>query len=132
LGEANGFALMVGGPQEAWPTVEPIFQNIVERKQLRLMGKNGAGHFVKMVHNGIEYGMMEAIAEGYSVLEASEFELDLANVTKVYQEGSVVRSWLIDLMADIFAKENIEQTQGFGPCDRRRRMDGASGAELWC
>jgi 6-phosphogluconate dehydrogenase len=77
------------------------------------MGKNGAGHFVKMVHNGIEYGMMEAIAEGYGVLQASDFNLDLGQVTKIYQEGSVVRSWLIDLTANIFRDENVEGTSGF-------------------
>jgi 6-phosphogluconate dehydrogenase len=76
------------------------------------VGKNGAGHFVKMVHNGIEYGMMEAIAEGYGVLKASDFNLDLGQVTKIYQEGSVVRSWLIDLTRNIFEKEDVEGTSG--------------------
>ena len=111
-GEENGFALMVGGPKEQWPVVEPIFQTLSSGDNYGLMGKAGAGHFVKMVHNGIEYGMMEAIAEGYAVLKASGFDLDLAAVTQVYQHGSVVRSWLIDLMADIFAHEDIEGTVG--------------------
>jgi len=111
-GEANGFALMIGGPREQWSIVEPIFKTLSSGENYGLMGDNGAGHFVKMVHNGIEYGMMEAIAEGYAVMDAAPFKIDLAKVTKVYQEGSVVRSWLVDLMADIFANEDIEGTSG--------------------
>jgi 6-phosphogluconate dehydrogenase len=111
-GEKNGFALMVGGPKEVWPKIEPIFKVLSGGENYGLVGKNGAGHFMKMVHNGIEYGMMEAIAEGFSVLKASDFDLDLAQVTKIYQEGSVIRSWLIDLMRNIFEKENIENTSG--------------------
>jgi len=108
----NGFALMIGGPKQQWRTVEPIFKALSSGKNYGLVGKNGAGHFVKMVHNGIEYGMMEAIAEGYGVLKASDFDLDLAQVTKIYQEGSVIRSWLIDLIRDIFEKEDVENTSG--------------------
>jgi 6-phosphogluconate dehydrogenase len=111
-GEKNGFALMVGGPAEQWPVVEPIFKTLSSGENYGLVGKNGAGHFVKMVHNGIEYGMMEAIGEGYGVLKASEFSLDLGQVTKIYQEGSVVRSWLIDLTRNIFATEDVDGTSG--------------------
>ncbi len=111
-GEKNGFALMVGGPKEQWPVVEPIFKVLSSGDNYGLVGKNGAGHFVKMVHNGIEYGMMEAIAEGYGVLQASDFNLNLAQVTKIYQEGSVVRSWLIDLTRDIFEREDVAGTSG--------------------
>ncbi len=111
-GEKNGFALMIGGSKSQWPIVEPFAKALSSGKNYAYLGKAGAGHFTKMVHNGIEYGMMEAIAEGYAVLEASPFKLDLAKVTKVYQEGSVVRSWLIDLMANIFEQENIKTTSG--------------------
>ena len=111
-GFENGFALMVGGPNEQWPIVEPIFKVLSSGNNYGLLGKSGAGHFVKMVHNGIEYGMMEAIAEGYGVLKASDFGLDLAQVTKIYQEGSVVRSWLIDLTRNIFEHEDVEGTKG--------------------
>lgn len=111
-GEQNGFALMVGGPKERWPMVEPIFKALSAGRNYGLMGKAGAGHFVKMVHNGIEYGMMEAIGEGYAVLKASEFDLNLAEVTKIYQEGSVIRSWLIDLTRNIFENEDVEGTSG--------------------
>ncbi len=111
-GEENGFALMVGGPTEQWPTIEPIFKTLSSGDNYGLVGGHGAGHFVKMVHNGIEYGMMEAIAEGYGILKASPFNLDLAQVTKIYQQGSVVRSWLIDLTRNIFEHEDIEGTSG--------------------
>jgi 6-phosphogluconate dehydrogenase len=111
-GEENGFALMVGGEKEKWPTVEPVFKALSSGRNYAYVGASGAGHFVKMVHNGIEYGMMEAIAEGYGVLDASEFDLNLADVTRVYQEGSVIRSWLIDLCADIFASDDLKNASG--------------------
>lgn len=111
-GEQRGFALMAGGPKEHWPQIEPIIQALSAGTNYGLVGPNGAGIFTKMVHNGIEYGMMEAIAEGYAVLEASEFNLDLGQVTKIYQQGSVITSWLIDLMANIFASEDIAGTKG--------------------
>ncbi len=112
-GEKHGFALMIGGPKEIYPKTELIFKVLSSGKNYGLVGGNGAGHFVKMVHNGIEYGMMEAIAEGYAIMEKSQFKPDLKLVTQIYQEGSVVRSWLIDLMKDIYEKEDIEGTNGF-------------------
>jgi 6-phosphogluconate dehydrogenase len=111
-GERRGFALMAGGPKEQWPQIEPIVKALSSGSNYGLVGPNGAGIFTKMVHNGIEYGMMEAIAEGYAVLEASPFKLDLGQVTKIYQEGSVITSWLIDLMANIFAGEGVAGTKG--------------------
>lgn len=111
-GEQNGFALMVGGSKEHWEVVKPIFQSLSGGSNYGLVGNSGAGHFVKMVHNGIEYGMMEAIAEGYGVLEASNFNLDLNQVTKIYQEGTVIRSWLIDLLSNIFEKDGVQSTSG--------------------
>ncbi len=111
-GEENGFALMVGGPKEQWNIAQPIFKVLSGGENYGLVGKNGAGHFVKMVHNGIEYGMMEAIGEGYGVMKASDLDLDLLQVTKIYQEGSVIRSWLIDLVRNIFEKEDIAGTKG--------------------
>lgn len=111
-GEKNGFALMVGGPAPVWPKIEPIFKVLSSGHNYGLVGQTGAGHFVKMVHNGIEYGMMEAIGEGYGVLKASEFNLDLAQVTKIYQQGTVIRSWLIDLVRDIIEKENVDAVKG--------------------
>ena len=112
-GEKEGFALMVGGPKEIYSKIKPIFKTLSSGNNYGLVGGNAAGRFVKMVHNGIEYGMMEAIAEGYAIMEKSEFKPDLKLVTQIYQEGSVVRSWLIDLMKDIYEKEDIEGTNGY-------------------
>lgn len=111
-GEKNGFALMVGGPKTKWSTIEPYVKALSAGDNYAYCGDSGAGHFVKMVHNGIEYGMMEAIAEGYAVMHASKFKLNLADVTRVYQNGSVVRSWLIDLCRNIFETEDIANTSG--------------------
>lgn len=112
-GEKNGFALMVGGPKQKWSEVEPVFKVLSSGDNYAYLGNSGAGHFAKMVHNGIEYGMMEAIGEGYAVLDASPFKFNLKDVTRVYQKGSVVRSWLIDLCRNIFETENIKKTNGF-------------------
>ena len=111
-GYENGFALMVGGPKQQWPIVEPVMKVLSSGNNFGLVGKNGAGHFVKMVHNGIEYGMMEAIGEGYGVMKASNLNLDLLSITKIYQEGSVIRSWLIDLVKNILENEDIQGTSG--------------------
>jgi 6-phosphogluconate dehydrogenase len=111
-GEKNGFALMVGGPKNKWSVIEPIIKALSAGDNYAYLGKAGAGHFTKMVHNGIEYGMMEAIGEGYAVLNASQFRLNLSDVTRVYQKGSVVRSWLIDLCRNIFENEDIKNTSG--------------------
>lgn len=121
-GERNGFALMVGGPSDKWNMVEPIFKTLSSGENFGLVGKVGAGHFVKMVHNGIEYGMMEAIAEGYAVMEASEFKPDLKLVTRIYQKGSVIQSWLIDLCRNIFENEDVQGTKG---------VIGATGEGQW-
>jgi len=112
-GEKNGFALMVGGPKSKWNAVEPIFKSLSAGDNYAYLGTSGAGHFTKMVHNGIEYGMMEAIGEGYAVLDAGPFKLNMKDVTRVYQTGSVVRSWLIDLCQNIFQSENVKKTSGF-------------------
>jgi 6-phosphogluconate dehydrogenase len=111
-GERNGFALMVGGPKAQWKKIEPIMKVLSAGDNYAWLGEAGAGHFAKMVHNGMEYGMMEAIGEGYAVLEASKFKYNLKDVTRVYQKGSVVRSWLIDLCRNIFEKENLKKVSG--------------------
>jgi 6-phosphogluconate dehydrogenase len=111
-GEKDGFALMVGGEKEKWSVVEPIFKALSAGDNYGLLGPAGSGHFVKMVHNGIEYGMMEAIAEGYGVMHASKLNLDLKLVTKIFKQGTVIRSWLIDLVGNIFEQEDLEHTKG--------------------
>lgn len=127
-GEKNGFSIMVGGPKEIWPQVEPIFKALAapssipspgmgrvgEGSHYGLVGPSGAGHFVKMVHNAIEYGMMEAIAEGFGVLKASEFkDLDFSQVAHIWSKGSVVSSWLVDLAKNIFDTENLDNVVGY-------------------
>jgi 6-phosphogluconate dehydrogenase len=102
-GLAQGYALMLGGATDAVAKVEPFARALAPAPDRGWMhcGPSGSGHYVKMIHNGIEYGMMQAYAEGLSVLKAkTEFGLDLAAVTEMWRHGSVVRSWLLDLIAD--------------------------------
>jgi 6-phosphogluconate dehydrogenase len=103
-----GYSLMVGGQREDFERVEPIFRDLAPENGYGLMGPAGSGHFVKMVHNGIEYGMLQAYGEGYEILHESEFDLDLKDVTRVWQHGSVVRSWLLDLAALAFEAEGSD------------------------
>ena len=101
-GLTEGYSLMVGGPNEAVDRLRPIFETLAPAKDQGWghVGPAGAGHFTKMVHNGIEYGMMQAYAEGFSILKhKKEFSLDLAQVAELWRTGSVVRSWLLDLTA---------------------------------
>jgi 6-phosphogluconate dehydrogenase len=99
-GREEGYSLMVGGEEEAVARLGPVLETLApaaDRGWARV-GPSGAGHFVKMIHNGIEYGMMQALAEGFAMMERKEeLELDLAQVARVWQHGSVVRSWLLDL-----------------------------------
>lgn len=101
-GLAEGYSLMVGGRPEVTERLRPIFETLAPArdKGWGRVGPSGAGHYVKMVHNGIEYGMMQAYAEGFGILKAKEeFGLDLAQISHIWQYGSVVRSWLLDLAA---------------------------------
>ena len=99
---------MIGGKKEVFQRLEPIFQTLApgEDKGYSHVGPEGTGHFVKMVHNGIEYGMMQAYAEGFEIMEAKEeFHLDLAQIAETWRYGSVVRSWLLDLSAAALAED---------------------------
>jgi len=101
-GLVEGYALMIGGKKEVFQRLEPIFQTLAPSKDQGLshVGPAGAGHFVKMVHNGVEYGLMQAYAEGFEIMEAKkEFDLDLGQIAEGWRYGSVVRSWLLDLAA---------------------------------
>jgi 6-phosphogluconate dehydrogenase len=101
-GLTEGYSLMIGGKPEVAETLRPIFETLAPApdKGWGHVGPHGAGHYVKMVHNGIEYGMMQAFAEGFSILKAKkEFGMDLAQISHIWQHGSVVRSWLLDLAA---------------------------------
>ena len=92
-----GYCLMVGGAAEAFADAEPLFAALAPEGGYAHLGPSGAGHYVKMVHNGIEYGLMQAYAEGFELLDAYDDELDLAEIAGLWQQGSVVRSWLLEL-----------------------------------
>ena len=100
-GLAEGYSLMIGGDAAVFARLKPIFQTLAPAPDLGYarVGPTGAGHFTKMVHNGVEYGLMQAYAEGFELLQAkqNDFELDLLSIAKTWQYGSVVRSWLLDL-----------------------------------
>ena len=106
-GLKNGYCLMVGGEREAVAHCEPIFTALAQEGGYAHVGPSGAGHYVKMVHNGIEYGLLQAYAEGYEILHASKTfpELDLEQIANVWQHGSVVRSWLNELAAMAFSRD---------------------------
>ncbi|WP_125764589.1 phosphogluconate dehydrogenase (NAD(+)-dependent, decarboxylating) [Companilactobacillus hulinensis] len=105
---------MIGGDdKEAFKIIEPIFEDIAMKDGYLYTGKAGSGHYLKMVHNGIEYGMMQAIAEGYDVLEHSPFDYDNEAVAKVWSNGSVIRGWLMELMQSAFSKDpNLDEIKG--------------------
>jgi 6-phosphogluconate dehydrogenase len=104
-GLERGFCLMVGGPEDAFREVEPILADLAPPRGYAHVGPNGAGHFVKMVHTGIEYGLLQAYGEGFELLHAAEFELDLPAIAGLWNRGSVVRSWLLELAERALAKD---------------------------
>ena len=115
-GLENGYCLMVGGDDAAVRTCEPIFRSLAQKDGYAHVGPPGAGHYVKMVHNGIEYGMLQAFAEGYEVLgKSSKFpNLDLHAIAELWQHGSVVRSWLNELAVRAFAKDaKLSKLKGY-------------------
>jgi len=104
-GLENGYCLMVGGDASAYQYVESALITLAPKDGVAYLGKAGAGHFAKMVHNGIEYAMMQSYAEGFELLRASEFGYDLGNLSNIWNQGSVVRSWLLELAANAFQKD---------------------------
>lgn len=104
-GARNGACLMIGGKQQVFEKIESLFKAISIDNGYDYMGQAGAGHFVKMVHNGIEYGMMQAIGEGFDVLEASPFDFDYRAVSKVWANGSIIEGLLMDMVESAFAKD---------------------------
>ena len=104
-GLQNGYCMMVGGEKEIVNRLEPIFLTLAPKDGYLHAGPNGAGHFVKMIHNGIEYGMMQAYGEGFELLKTSQFDIDLAKVSHLWNQGSVVRSWLLELCESAFEKD---------------------------
>lgn len=113
-GARKGGNFMIGGDDaQAWKLIEPLFASIAQEGGYLYTGKLGSGHYLKMVHNGIEYGQMQAIAEGFEVLEASQFDYDYEAVAKLWNHGSVIRGWLMELMEDAFSKDpKLEKLAG--------------------
>ncbi|MEH7238510.1 phosphogluconate dehydrogenase (NAD(+)-dependent, decarboxylating) [Bacillus sp. JJ1562] len=112
-GARNGACYMIGGDPEAWEQVAPIFKDTAVENGFLYAGEAGSGHFLKMVHNGIEYAMMAAIGEGFEVLEKSEFDYDYEKVARVWNNGSVIRSWLMELTENAFSKDaKLDEIQG--------------------
>jgi 6-phosphogluconate dehydrogenase len=110
-----GYCMMIGGDKEVFKKVEPIFRTLAPENGYALVGPNGAGHFVKMVHNGIEYAMLQAYAEGFEILNAKkEFKLDLHEISNLWNQGSVVRSWLLELAESAFEKDaGLDSIKGY-------------------
>jgi 6-phosphogluconate dehydrogenase len=103
-----GFCLMVGGDENPVKRLEPIFETLAPENGYAHVGSSGAGHFVKMVHNGIEYGLMQSYAEGFEIMEHSEFDLDPLQISGIWRHGSVVRSWLLELLHAAFEQHGSE------------------------
>jgi 6-phosphogluconate dehydrogenase len=114
-GLENGYCLMIGASPAAFAMCEPIFRSLAPRDGYAHMGPPGSGHYVKMIHNGIEYGMLQAYAEGYEILHASkDFELDLKKIAGVWNHGSVVRSWMNELAERAFERDaNLDSLKGY-------------------
>lgn len=104
-GARYGACLMVGGDEESFSYLEEFFESITVEHGLLYTGKPGSGHYLKMIHNGVEYGMMQAIGEGFEILDACEYEYDFVNVSKVWNNGSVIRSWLVELAHEAFMND---------------------------
>ena len=109
-----GYCLMIGGDEKIYKRLEPIFKTLAPEKGYGYMGSHGAGHYVKMIHNGIEYGLMQAYAEGFELLHKSEYKLNLPQIANLWMQGSVVRSWLLELGASALEQDpHLEQIKGY-------------------
>lgn len=112
-GALNGICAMVGGKKEVFDFCEPLFKDISIPDGYLYCGASGSGHYVKMIHNGVEYGMMQAIAEGFEILHKSEFGLHLEDIANLWSHGSVVRGWLMELTSRAFSKDpSLDQIKG--------------------
>lgn len=101
-GLREGYCIMAGGEKKIFERLSPVFKTLAPADGFALMGPSGAGHYVKMIHNGIEYGMLQAYAEGFALMHASDFNLDLEKTSKLWNRGSVVRSWILELAQRVF------------------------------
>ncbi len=107
-GLSEGYCMMVGGSDDGVKRMAPIFDVLAPPDGWGHMGPHGAGHYVKMVHNGVEYGLMQAYAEGFEIMHASDYELDMAKIAHLWNQGSVVRSWLCELLERAFEQEGSD------------------------
>jgi 6-phosphogluconate dehydrogenase len=113
-GLENGYCLMVGGDADTYKYAEPLFKTLAPEGGLVYTGAVGSGHYTKMVHNGIEYGLLQAYGEGFEILGASEYNLNLLEISKAWRYGSVVRSWLLELLVNSFeADPHLEHVKGY-------------------
>jgi len=113
-GLEKGYCLMVGGEKEIFERCEPVFKTLASKDGYLHVGPNGAGHFVKMIHNGIEYGMLQAYGEGFEIMNASDYNLDFGKISHLWNQGSVVRSWILELAEDAFAKSpKLKEIAGY-------------------
>jgi 6-phosphogluconate dehydrogenase len=113
-GLKEGYCLMVGGKKSAFEKAEPLFRTLAPEGGYHHAGPSGAGHFAKMVHNGIEYGMLQAYAEGFEMLKSSPYPYDLKAIAELWQKGSVVRSWLLELTARALAQDpDLSHVRGY-------------------
>lgn len=109
-GLETGYCLMIGGEEGVFNRFEPLFKTLAPKDGYLYCGANGAGHFAKMVHNGIEYGMLQAYGEGFELLKSSRFNFELEKIARLWNQGSVVRSWLLELTEKAFAKDRTLAT----------------------
>ena len=123
-GARNGACMMIGGAKEKFDKYEQLFKDLSVENGYAYMGRTGAGHFVKMIHNGIEYGMMQAIGEGFDILKSSHFDLDLNEVTRIYNNGSVIESRLVGWLQKAYKEEGVELSAISGEVSH-------SGEGLW-
>jgi 6-phosphogluconate dehydrogenase len=113
-GLEHGFCLMAGGPKDAFDRIEPVLAALAPAGGYAYVGPSGAGHYAKMIHNGIEYGLLQAYAEGFHLLEASDFDYDLSSLASLWNNGSVIRSWLLELAEAAFTRDpRLEQLKGY-------------------
>lgn len=122
-GARYGACMMIGGNKEAFEKIEPLIKDICVPNGYLYTGPSGSGHYVKMIHNGIEYGMLQAISEGFEILEKSEFDFDYEAIARVWSNGSVIRGWLMELLVEAFKKDpHLESIKG---------VINSSGEGLW-
>ena len=113
-GLTEGYCLMVGGEADVCQRLEPVFLTLAPEHGYLRVGNHGAGHYVKMIHNGIEYGLMQAYAEGFELMHASDYQIDLPAVAELWNHGSVVRSWLLELTARALAEDHdLSELEGY-------------------